>query len=151
MSDWHADERTDRILAQTTALLAQRGDEEAVALLIDVRSMELLNTDEEARRRPDPWGDDVYIDVYRAASFDVEDHLIPRFTDDVRKRIAATLSYVAERNDEPDVKYVEVRPALPDVDDGWRETYAARLSAERPTNQARHERGGSRNIPHRMG
>jgi hypothetical protein len=46
MSDWHADERADRILAQTTALLAQRGDEQAVALLIDVRSMELLNTDE---------------------------------------------------------------------------------------------------------
>lgn len=38
------------------------------------------------------------------------------------------------------MKYVEVRPALPDVDN-WRDTYAARPSAERPTNQARPERG----------
>lgn len=64
--------------------------------------MELLNTDEEARRRPGPWGGEAYIDVYCAATLDVEDHLIPRFTDDVRTRIAATLSYVAERNDEPE-------------------------------------------------
>jgi hypothetical protein len=31
----------------------------------------VLNTDEEARRRPDPWDDDVYIDGYRAATFEV--------------------------------------------------------------------------------
>lgn len=28
MSDWYADERADWIMAQTTALLAQRGDEQ---------------------------------------------------------------------------------------------------------------------------
>lgn len=141
MSDWDVDERADRILAQTTALLAQRGDEQAVALLIDVRSMEFVATDDEARRVPDPWEHGTWTHYYRAAVFDVEDHLIARFTDQVRERIAATLSYVAERNDETDVKYVRVRPALPEVDDQWRETYAARLSAERPSNQARRERG----------
>ena len=32
------DSKADRILGQTTGLLAQRGDEQAVALLVDVRS-----------------------------------------------------------------------------------------------------------------
>jgi hypothetical protein len=130
MSEWEAEERADRILAQTTALLAQRGDEEAVALLIDVRSMEFSPTDEEVRREPSPWIHETYIYYYRAAMFDVEDHLIPQFTAEIRERIAATLSYVAKRNDANDVKYVQVRPALPEVDEQWRETYAARLSAE---------------------
>ena len=142
MSDWESPEDlADRILAQTAALLAQRGDEQAVALLIDVRSMEFVNTDEEVGREHDPWGYDTIILVTRAAIFDVDDHLVARFTEDVRARIAQTLAYVAERNDEPRVKYVRVRPALPEVDDQWRETYAARLAAERPTNQARRERG----------
>jgi hypothetical protein len=141
MSGWEEDERADRILAQTTALLAQRGDEQAVALLIDVRSVEFVLTDEEIRREPSSWSDETYIYYFRAAMFDVEDHLIPRFTVEVRERITATLSYVAKRNNEDDIKYVQVRPALPEVDDQWRETYAARLSAEWPTNQARRERG----------
>lgn len=146
MSDWQEEEdereRADRILAQTTALLAQRGDEQAVALLIDVRSMEFVNTDEVARTQYSvDWGETAITEYVRAATFDVEDHLIQRFTDDVRERIKVTLEYVAERNYEYDVKYVLVRPALPEVDDRWRETFAARLTAERPTNQARRERG----------
>lgn len=145
MSNWDEDERTDRILAQTTALLAQRGDEQAVALLIDVRSMEFIATDEEAGRSPDPWSHDTWMYYYLAATFDVEDHLIPRFTTEVRERITATLTYVAKRNGEDRVKYVEVRPALPEVDDQWRETYGARLATERPSNQARRERGLAQN------
>ncbi len=39
----------DRILAQATGLLAQRGDEQAVALLVDVRSIALVDTDEVIR------------------------------------------------------------------------------------------------------
>jgi hypothetical protein len=39
----------DRILGQTTGLLAQRGDEQAVALLVDVRSMTFASTDEVIR------------------------------------------------------------------------------------------------------
>jgi hypothetical protein len=35
------DDELDRILGQTTALLAQRGDEQAVALLVDVQYMML--------------------------------------------------------------------------------------------------------------
>jgi hypothetical protein len=53
----------DRILGQTTGLLAQRGDEEAVALLVDVQSMALADTGEVIRTEKvfDPWapaGDD---------------------------------------------------------------------------------------------
>jgi hypothetical protein len=148
MSDWDDDEgaflaeRADRILAQTTALLAQRGDEQAVALLIDVRTMEFVNTDEVAYTYRDAvWGEMTHTVYLQTAMLDVDDHLVSRFADSICERIAETLVYVAERNNVPDVKYVGARPALPDVDKEWRQTYAARLSAERPTNQARRERG----------
>lgn len=61
--------------------------------------------------------------------------LISKFTDDVRGRIAATLSYVAERNGEENVAYVRPRPALPEVDGGWREAHAARRARGHPSNQ----------------
>ena len=46
---YEQDTEYDRILGQTTGLLAQRGDEHAVALLVDVRSMALVDTDEVIR------------------------------------------------------------------------------------------------------
>lgn len=46
---YEQDTEYDRILGQTTGLLAQRGDEQAVALLVDVRSMALADTDEVIR------------------------------------------------------------------------------------------------------
>jgi hypothetical protein len=60
---YERDTEYDRILGQTTGLLAQRGDEQAVALLVDVRSMALADTDEVIRTEKfiDPWaptGDD---------------------------------------------------------------------------------------------
>jgi hypothetical protein len=130
---------TDRILAQTVALFAQRGDEQAVALLIDVQSVEFGTTDEEAHREYDGR---YYMTYYhRTAVLDVDDHLVPRFTAEVQDRVLETLSYVAERSEVPHVKYIKVRPTLPQVDENWRETYAARLDADQPTNQARRERG----------
>jgi hypothetical protein len=153
--EWMYDQNAeyDRILGQTTGLLAQRGDEQAVALLVDVRSMTLVSTDEVARKEktfnPDPWaatGDDgpVTITIYRrAAVLDVDEHLVSRFTEEVCQRIATTLSYVAERNGEEDVTYIWPRPALPEVDDDWRATYAARLASDRPSNQARRESASS--------
>jgi hypothetical protein len=147
------DEWTDRILGQTTGLLAQRGDEQAVALLVDVRSMALVDTDEVIRTEKvfDPWsfptGDDspATITIYRrAAVLDVDDHLVPRFTEEVCQRIATTLSYVAERNGEENVTYVRPRPALPEADGDWRAAYAARLSSDQPSNQARRESAGTK-------
>jgi hypothetical protein len=140
----------DRILGQTTGLLAQRGDEQAVALLVDVRSMTLADTDEVIRTEKifDPWaptGDDgpAIRTVYRrAAVLDVDDHLVSRFTEDICQRIAETLNYVAERNGELDVAYVRPRLALPEADDDWRTAYAARLASDRPSNQARRESAG---------
>jgi hypothetical protein len=53
--DQHAgltwEETVERILAQATALLAQRGDEEAVALLVDVQSVAIDSTGEVMRTR----------------------------------------------------------------------------------------------------
>ena len=46
---YEQDTEYDRILGQTTGLLAQRGDEQAVALLVDVRSIVLIDTDEVIR------------------------------------------------------------------------------------------------------
>jgi hypothetical protein len=140
----------DRILGQTTGLLAQRGDEQAVALLVDVRSITLADTGEVIRTEKvfDPWaptGDDgpAIRTVYRrAAVLDVDDHLVSRFTEEVCQRIAETLSYVAERNGEENVAYVRPRPALPEADDDWRTAYAARLASDRPSNQARRESVG---------
>jgi hypothetical protein len=135
----------DRILAQTTGLLAQRGDEHGVALLVDVRSMIIVDTEELIRteRYFEPWIDEhVSRSIFRRkALLDVEEHLVPRFSEALCERISKTLSYVADRNGEENVAYVEARPALPDVDDNWRTTFAARLALERPSNQARKEAG----------
>jgi hypothetical protein len=148
---YERDAEYDQILGQTTGLLAQRGDEEAVALLVDVRSMALADTDEVIRTEKvfDPWGAPTGDDgpairtIYRrAAVLDVDEHLVSRFTEEVCQRIAATLSYVAERNGEENVAYVRPRPALPQVDDDWRTAYAARLASDRPSNQARRESAG---------
>ena len=108
----------DRILGQTTGLLAQRGDEQAVALLVDVRSMALAATDEVIRTEKviDPWlptGDDgpaIERSTAGQLVLDVDEHLVSRFTEEVCQRIATTLSYVAERNGEENVTYV--RPGL---------------------------------------
>lgn len=147
MDEWMYEQDADynRILGQTTGLLAQRGDEHAVALLVDVRFMALVDTEELIRteRYLEPWTEDVVTrSIYRRkALLDVEEHLVSRFTDDVCERISKTLSYVAERNGEENVAYVEPRVALPDVDDDWRATYTARLALERPSNHARKEVG----------
>ena len=140
------DSEDDRILGQTTGLLAQRGDEQAVALLVDAQSVTIADTSEVIRKEKvfDPWISDVdgplIRTVYRReAVLDVDDHLVPRFTEDVCQRIAATLSYVAERNGVKNVAYVRAQPALPEVDGSWRSAYAARLASDRPSNQARRE------------
>lgn len=88
-------EEYDRILGQTTGLFAQRGEDQIAALLVDVRSIDLVDTDEVIRNEVtrDPWDPErvVTITTYRrAAVFDVDEHLIARFTDEVRKRIAET-------------------------------------------------------------
>ena len=57
----------------------------------------------------------------REAVLDVDDHLVPKFTEEVCERIAATLSYVAERNGEENVAYVRPRPALPETGGDWHE------------------------------
>jgi hypothetical protein len=124
------DSEDDRILGQTTGLLAQRGDEQAVALLVDVRSVTIPDTAEVIHQEKafDPWISDVDGPLIRTgyrreAVLDVDDHLVPRFTEEVCQRIAETLSYVAERNDVENVAYVRARPALPDVDGDWRRAY----------------------------
>ena len=129
----------DRILGQTAGLLAERGDEQAVALMVDVRSMSLRDTDEVIGTRKifDTFltGDDgPIIETFyrREAVLDVAEHLVPEFTDDVCGRIAATLSYVAERNGEENVAYVRPRPALPEAGGDWRKTYAARQARGQP-------------------
>src|ERR1700735_2205512 len=44
------DQRAEQILAQTAALLAERGDEQAIALLVDVQSVTIDSTSEVMRR-----------------------------------------------------------------------------------------------------
>ena len=56
--------------------------------------------------------------------------------------MAETLRYVAERNGIEDVVCVRARPALAEVDDGWRAALGARLAADGPNNQGRRERTG---------
>jgi hypothetical protein len=132
------DRNLEDVLAQTAILLHRRGDEQAVALLLDVEEIGLATGNGQIGV-DDAWG--LSTPVYaKVAVLDVEDHLVARFTPDVCSRIAEVLSYVAERNFFHDVRSVEARPALPLVDDNWRQAIGARLDAERPTNQARRER-----------
>jgi hypothetical protein len=137
---WNDDPEADRILAQTAALLAQRGDEQAVSLLIDVRGIEFHDTEEVLRTYVNEY-DFPFTDYFQRAVVDVDDHLTARSTHEVLERILPTLAYVAGRNQVEGVKYIRARSALPEVDENWRETYTARLTAERPSNQARRERG----------
>jgi hypothetical protein len=81
MSSWDGEEdyaeTLDRILAQTTALLAQRGDEQCVALMIDVQAVEFVNTDEVSYTYRDAvWGELTRTVYYQTAMFDVDDHLV---------------------------------------------------------------------------
>ena len=89
---YEQDTEYDRILGQTTGLLAQRGHEQAVALLVDVRSMALARPRrsdphrEVHRPRGAPTGDDAPAirTIYRrGAVLDVDDHLVSRFTEEV--------------------------------------------------------------------
>ncbi|GAA2458956.1 hypothetical protein GCM10010191_93800 [Actinomadura vinacea] len=135
----------DHILGQTTGLLAQRGDDQAVALLIDVHSMTLEFTEEIAATTHESWGDGpewTRHTYHRVALLDVDEHIIPRFTDEVCERIIGVLSYVADRNNESYVSYVKPRAALPEIDVDWRTSLASQIAAEQATNQARRERRG---------
>jgi hypothetical protein len=49
LQDRFRTDKYDRILGQTANLLAQRGDEEAVALLVDVRPVTIADTGEVVR------------------------------------------------------------------------------------------------------
>ena len=146
------EERAERILGQAAALLAQRGDEEAVALLVDVRSVIIDMTSEVARTErvyiPDIedglWGTEtVYL---QEAILDVDDHLVSRFTEEVCQRIAETLSYVAERNGVWDVV---VRPGAPGAAGGRRRLahLLCRPAGQRSPEQSGAPRIGSRRAP----
>lgn len=140
MDNWEA-ERYDDILARTTALFASRGDEQIVALLIDVHNVDIGVGSNVIEVREDPWSKGP-VNVYnRVALFDVDDHLVSRFTENVCLRVARVFSYVAERQGESQVTEVVARSALPEVDANWRETFAGRLDTEWVSNQARRERG----------
>lgn len=134
----------EKILSQTTALLAQRGDEEAVALLVDVQATELVDTDEVARTEERmAWDVPIKATIYRRELLlDVEEHLIPRFTNEVLERITEVLAYVSQRHGYRDVAYVRPRMALPPVDGNWRETFLQKLQTDQPSNQARREVSG---------
>lgn len=79
----------------------------------------------------------------RDAVFEVEDHLVARFTDEIKRRIFDTLSYVAGRNDEHWLEGLQAEPRLPEVGSNWRNLVKDRSEADRPSNHARRER----NVP----
>ena len=134
---------SERILGQTVAILDQLGDNQAVALLVDVRSIVIVDTDEvvSVEQYIDVWSEQPVTQtiVRRTAVVEVDEHLVAAFTPDIVARILDTLTYVADRNDEPHVVYLRPRLALPDVDSAWRTSFAARLRRDRPSNQARRE------------
>ncbi|QII09239.1 hypothetical protein BH93_27065 (plasmid) [Rhodococcoides fascians A25f] len=137
--EWQA-EIYDSILARTTALFAERGDERVVALLVDVRTMTISDGSTVIGRNENAWTN-LPEEVYnRAALLDVDDHLVNRFTNDVLQQISAVLGYVAGRLGEPNITEVRVQPALPDIVGDWREIFAGRLGRDLVSNQARRER-----------
>lgn len=145
------DDRSDQLLGAAAALLAQRGDEQAVALLLDVQDLAFARTDEilqAAHVDETNWHhDDEHSYV---ALLDVDEHLVDRFTPAVRSRIADALTYVGRRRRAAltdgggwwlnDLRYVEARPAVPVVDGDWRTVLTGQLGQRRPDNQARAER-----------
>jgi hypothetical protein len=148
-----SEDQADDVMARTVELLARRGNEQAVALLVDARLLATAATDDVLRVEKTPVGGfgtpttHTRHNVYaRVALLDVEEHLVPRFTAEVLDRIAEVMVYVMRRlgGDDPwsyfaDVRSVAARPALPEADPEWRTTQAARLG-QRPSNQGRKER-----------
>lgn len=146
------DEETSEILlAGTTALFDRRGDQDAVGLLIDARSMAIACTDEEIPAYVDDtnWHHDA--EPVRILLLEVDADQFPRYQGSVMSRIETTMLDVFRRRlpDLPDrdldrtgytVKYVAAREQLPAVDPGWRETLAAALASDETTNQARRDR-----------
>ena len=149
-------ETSEILLAGTTALFDRRGDQDAVALLIDVRSIAIACTDEEIPGYVDEtnWHHDA--EAVRILLLEVDADQFSRYKGNVMSRIETTMLDVFRRrlSDLPDrdldrtghtVKYVAAREHLPAVDPVWRETLAAALAWDETTNQARRDR----TAPHR--
>lgn len=123
----------ERVLGQTVALLASRGDQESVRLLVEVTQLEFESTDD--------WFTDNtnWSDRYWAVVLYVDEQIIASFTDAIMERVRPTLIDVATRNGHGAVDRALIRPVLPEVSMDWRDIHRAR-TALRPTNQARRER-----------
>jgi hypothetical protein len=108
----------ERILAQSAALFSQRGNAAAVQLLRTVQRLEFEETDNGYVT------DTNWHDYYWAAVFFVPAHAEPRFTDNTLQSLLPTVAEVARQNGKPPIDSILIRPALPDVDENWRQTYA---------------------------
>src|SRR3712207_5222355 len=84
-------ETSEMLLAGTTALFDRRGDQAAVALLIDVRSIAIACTDEEIPSYVDEtnWHHDA--EAVRILLLEVDADQFPRYKGNVMSRIETTM------------------------------------------------------------
>lgn len=117
--------RGEATLGYAAVLLLQRGDREAVELLLDVENAVV-------ERDPDTGYDsDLWLEV-------APEHRA-RFTEDVVDKLRQVCVEVADRRG-LGVGWVDVREVLPDVGPQWREQVREQLTGKRPTNQGRRVR-----------
>jgi hypothetical protein len=129
-------ELADAHLGTAAQLLAEQGDKQAAALLLDVQSIEYVFMD-----LLFPLGGGEGPDYIKAtAKLLVEPLLVPHFTDEIKQQIYEAL-HEAALTDEHYIDDVLILPAP--ADENWRESLAANLS-EKPINQARLGRPGIR-------
>ncbi|WP_399136015.1 hypothetical protein Q3A86_36395 [Streptomyces sp. NBUA17] len=109
-----------RVLGQTAFLMHEQGNNQAAALLADVGNVELGPQNLSGH----PQGAVLIVPAY----------LVPRFTDDVLAAVQPVLEHVAGRHGLR-VNGVSAAPALPQIDDDWRQVLQTRLATEAALNQ----------------
>ncbi|MYT28118.1 MULTISPECIES: hypothetical protein [unclassified Streptomyces] len=116
------------VLAQTAHLLHEQGNNQAAALLLDVEDVEIV-----PGNRFGDWQDAVLI---------VPPYLVSRFTKEAIDSIQPVFGHVAERH-EIEIGGVSAAPALPQVDENWRQALQQRLAQGTASNQAARTRSMS--------
>lgn len=116
------------VLAQTAHLLHEQGNNQAAALLLDVDDVEIV-----PGNRFGDWQDAVLI---------VPPYLVSRFTKEAIDSIQPVFGHVAERH-EIEIRSVSAAPALPKVDENWRQALQQRLTQGTASNQAARTRSKS--------
>ncbi|MGA5102647.1 hypothetical protein ACPCC3_03235 [Streptomyces cellulosae] len=121
----------DELIGAASVLMAQRGDRQAAALMLDATNIHI-----ERHSSDQGWGEFSHIVESQEIVLEVEPHLMPRFERHLVNQIESalvTVGYGCGRS----IDVVTVREVIPRVGPNWREQLARELKGGHQTNHAR--------------